>query len=57
MSLARTSFLNCYQILRHIRIAISIQLSRTGMRYHVKLLTLSPLIDSKISYLSILVSQ
>ena len=58
-SLARTSFLNCYQILRHIRIAISIQLSRTGMRYQAKLLTVShlvsPLIDSKISYLSILV--
>lgn len=29
--------------------------ARTGMRYQAKQLTVSPLIDSKISYLSILV--
>ena len=32
---------------------LSVELSKTGMHYQAKLLTLSPHIDSKKSYLSI----
>ena len=49
--------LNCCQILRLIRIVIFVELSRTGMCYEVKLLTLSLQIDWKKSYLSILVND
>ena len=40
-----------------MRIVIFVELSRTGMRYQAKLLTLSPQIVSKKSYLSILVND
>ena len=40
-----------------MRIVIFVELSRTGMRYEAKLLTLSPQIVSKKSSLSILVND
>ena len=40
-----------------MRIVIFVELSRTGMRYQAKLLTLSPQIVLKKSYLSILVND
>ena len=40
-----------------MRIVIFVELSRTGMHYEAKLLTLSPQIVSKKSYLSILVND
>ena len=38
---------------QHSTSVLVVELSRTGMRYQAKLLTLSPQIDSKKSYLSI----
>ena len=40
-----------------LRIVIFVELSRTGMRYQAKLLTLSSQIVSKKSYLSFLVND
>ena len=56
-TLAKTSLLNRCQILRHIRIVLFVELSRTGMSYQAKFLTLSRQIVSKKSYLSILVDD